>query len=376
MPGMNLLSRAGADDFFNAVKAYVVPGDVIHIADPAAASLLVGVTGRWTSGGILRDVRSDHARAQPSQCDFAAVLSGGMGMPGPGGQMGQNLPSKFKKVFENEYGALYQNPTNVDHVRQPLAPDVSLPLLLVMALVGFLLVLVDFLPKGNPDFTYTIFSSNGLINRPRDYAKLRLIAAGAGTCVFALCFLPLTSTAIDELSHPPSAQAQRWDDGPGGGGPGFGPSGFGGPGFGGPGQFIAENFLSEADADKNKTVSLGEFKALAGRWFKDWDANHNDNLELDEISQGLQSLFAQQPGPDGCIPAPDGSPGFGPGMFLARSNFFRLRLKRRRKITREEMVGAFEKLFRDWDQDSKGALGRRSPGQRAGSPFRAPANVP
>ena len=69
---------------------------------------------------------------RPEDCDFAVVLGGGMGMPGPGGPMGfQTIPSKFEKVFENEYGTLYRNPAKVEHAREPLRPAVSLPLLAV-----------------------------------------------------------------------------------------------------------------------------------------------------------------------------------------------------------------------------------------------------
>jgi hypothetical protein len=348
MPGGmdNMLRSAGAEDFITAVKEKVQLGDVIHIDDPMGGSMIVGVTGRWTTSGILRDVRSENGRAQPKDCDFKVTLSRGMG-PGGGGGFGgrggqsasQDPPSGFEKVFSNDFGSLYRNTAKVDHPRQTLKPDVSLLLLAVIAIVGFLLVLIDYLPVS--------------------IKHARPAAAAIGTIIVALCFLPLTNTAIGELRNPPSVSQARFDGGPGGG-PGFGGPGFGGPGFGGqefgPGQFIAQAFLREADTDKNGTVSLEEFRSLAGRWFKSWDANRKGYLELGDVSKGLQSIFEQSPGLDGNMPPPDRPPGFGPEEFLARRIFSACDSNGDGKLTQEEMAGAFEKWFRDWDQGSKGSL--------------------
>ncbi len=344
MPGGmdNMLSSPGAEDFISAVKENVHLGDVIHIDDPMGGSLIVGVTGRWTSSGILRDVRSENGRAQPKDCDFKVVLSRGMG-PGGGGGFGgrggqmssQDPPSGFEKVFNNEFGSLYRNTAKVDHPRQPLKPDVSLLLLTVIAIVGFLLVLIDYLPVS--------------------IRHARSAAAAIGTIIVALCFLPLTNTAIGELRNPPSVSRAQLDGGPGFGPPGFGGPGFGGPGFG-PGQFIAQAFLREADTDKNGTVSLDEFRSLAGHWFKAWDTSRKGYLELSAVSKGLQSIFEQSPGPDGNMPPMDGPPGFGPGEFLAQRIFAACDSNGDGKLTQEEMVGAFEKWFREWDAGSKGSL--------------------
>jgi Ca2+-binding EF-hand superfamily protein len=339
MPGMDMIHRTGADDFFNAVKENVHLGDVIHIDDPMGASLIVGVTGRWTSSGILRDVRSENARARPAECDFKAVLSGGMG-PGGGGGFGgrgeqaasQDPPSGFKKVFKNDYGSLYQNTAKVEHSREPIKPDVSLLLLTLIAIVGVLLLCIDFIPI------------------QRKY--VRPLAAGIGMTIVALCFLPLTNTAIGELRNPPSATQARWDDGPGFGRPG----GFGQPGEFGPGQFLAQAFLREADADKNGTASRDEFKALAERWFKSWDADHNGYLELEEVSKGLQSLVGPSPGSNEPMPFPDRPPGFNPEEFLAQRIFSVCDSNGDGKLTQDEMVGAFDKWFREWDEGAKGSL--------------------
>jgi Ca2+-binding EF-hand superfamily protein len=95
---------------------------------------------------------------------------------------------------------------------------------------------------------------------------------------------------------------------------------------------------------------------LAGRWFKSWDTNRKGYLEFGEVTKGLQSIFEQSPGPDGNMPPMAGPPGFGPEDFLARRIFIACDASGDGKLTQEEMVGAFEKWFRDWDQGSKGSL--------------------
>jgi hypothetical protein len=344
MPGGmdNMLRSAGAEDFISAVKKHVQPGNVIHIDDPMGGSMIVGVTGRWTSSGILRDVRSENGRAQPKDCDFRAVLSRGMG-PGGGGGFGgrggqstaSDPPAGFEKVFGNEFGSLYRNTAKVVHSRQPLKPDVGLALLAIIGLVGFVLVLVDFLPAG--------------------YKRGRAWAGAIGTLVVALCFIPLASTAIGEMRNPPVVSRGQDGEGRGFGPPGFGGPGFGGPGFG-PGRFIGQAFLREADADKNGKVSPDEFHSLAERWFKAWDTGRKDYLEMGAVSQGLQSLMGQMPGPDGNMPPMGDSPGFGPEDFLARRIFIACDADADGKLTQKEMVEAFEKWFRQWDADSKGVL--------------------
>ena len=174
-----------------------------------------------------------------------------------------------------------RNTAKVDHPRQPLKPDVSLLLLTVIAIAGVLLVLIDYLPIS--------------------IKHARPAAAAIGTIIVALCFLPLTNTAIGELRNPPSVSQARFDGGPGGG-PGFGGpgggQGFGGPGFGGqgfgPGQFIAQAFLREADTDKNGTVSLDEFRSLAGRWFKSWNTGRKGSFgtwgRFQGASVGLRAI--------------------------------------------------------------------------------------
>lgn len=127
-------------------------------------------------------------------------------MPGPGGRMdSRSVASSFEKVFENDCGTLYRNPVKVDHVRKPLTPAVSLPLLVTITGVCLVLVLADLLFARHP--------------------RVRLAVAGAGTLAIALCLVPLATTAWGELRNPPTASAAAEDGPPGGGPPGLAPPG-------------------------------------------------------------------------------------------------------------------------------------------------------
>ncbi len=328
-PGGDLLTRAGADAFFAAVQAHVKLGDVIYMNDGPAASMLVGVTGRWTSGGILRDVRSETGRTGPQECDFFVVLSGGGG-PGPGGFGGASSPpGGFEQVFENEYGTLYRNTAPVVHAREPLKPGVSLPLLVTMAAVGLLLTLIDFLPAR--------------------HQRVRRVAAILGLLMAGACLAPLTQIAVAELCNPPQPPQQRWDGGPGAPG---------GPGFGGPNpdpkQALAEGLLRTADADRNGTATAEEFGTLATRWSETWDTDHTGTLTQEEIAQGVRSILgsveADEP------PPPPDMPMFGPVFFLAERVFAACDTNHDDAITPAELAAALGQWFRDWDTSSQGKL--------------------
>ncbi|MFZ5829413.1 MAG: hypothetical protein ACOY3P_04965 [Planctomycetota bacterium] len=318
--GSNLLTRPGATEFFDAVRTHVAPGDIIYIQEGVTANLIVGATGRWTTSGILRDVRADQPRAKIEECDFAMTTGGGMGMPGPGGAFAaQELPADFKKVFENDFGALYRNPAKVEHARQPLKAEVQLWALLIMALVGVSLLTVDV-----------------LLPQKR---LVRPIVAGVGTLIVAACLGPLTAKAIDELRNPPQAPP-RGQDGP--------------PGFGDPGMFLGSMFVREADTDQSYNVSLAEFKSLAGRWFDDWDTNEDRTLVVDEVTEGLQSALGSPP--DMAGPMPMNRRPFGPEVFLAEQVFDACDANGDNELTRGEMVVAFEKWYRQWDETKKDSL--------------------
>ena len=78
--------------------------------------------------------------------------------------------------------------------------------------------------------------------------------------------------------------------------------------------------------------------------------------DSDEVAQGLVSVLGPPPGMDGPMPMPDGPPGFGPGRFLADPIFSACDTNADGKLTREEMVGSFERWFHKWDEGSKGSL--------------------
>jgi hypothetical protein len=304
-------------------------GDVIYVDDAMAGSMLVGLTGRWTSSGILRDVRSENGRARPEECDFQAVLAGGMG-GGPGGPMGaQTPPATFEKVFENDFGALYRNAVKVEHAREPLKPDVPLNLLAVMAVVGLLLIAIDFLPL-----------------RLR---RTRLAAAGIGALVVVACLVPLGSTAFGELRHPPTAPRGGWEGGPGPGGPGPG-----GPGFD-PASALVEAMLQEADIDQSGTLDRGEFGRLAGRWFESWDADRSGELTLAEVTEGLRSAVRPPYDSGGPLP-PDAPFGLGPEVFLAQRIFGACDANGDGRLMSDELRAALDKWFGEWDEGLKGAL--------------------
>ncbi|HNQ23984.1 MAG TPA: hypothetical protein PKK06_12915 [Phycisphaerae bacterium] len=334
-PGMDSLRRPGAEDFFKVVKETVRVGDVVYVGDAMNGSLLVGITGRWTSSGILRDVRSETPLAQPEDCDFLAVLGGGMGM-GPGGPRGgQNPPESFEKVFENEYGSLYKNPAPPEHAREPLKPDVSVPLLTTVAMVGLLLIVVDLLP--------------------RQRRGVRAVAAAVGVAIVGLCFVPLTMAVVGELRNPPAAPAWGREGEPGFGPPGFGPPG-GGPGGFGPGRVLADTCFSEADADRSGGVSLGEFRGLAGRWVENWDEDVSGDLDLDEVAEGLGSALGAPPGMNGRPLRSGGPDGHGPAWFLAQRVFVACDGNADGRLSEAEMTSAFEAWFAEWDEKSGGEL--------------------
>ena len=263
----------------------------------------------------------------------------------------RSMPSTFKKVFENDYGTLYQNPVKVEHDRQPLRAEVSLPLLILIAIVGFLLVVGDFyLPQR---------------------AWYRLIAGGLGTVVVALCLAPLASAAVSELRNPPAAPPPGQNGppgfaGPDGPGPGFGGPNGQGPGFGGQGpgfdapgigggQFVAQAFLRDAHPSNAGSVTLQEFKTLAGRWWDAWNGNHDGSLSVDEFSTGIANVLQGSSGRGSPMGPPDGPPG-GPAAFVGQKIYTACDANNDGKLTREEMVNGFEKLFRQWDVDSKNSL--------------------
>jgi hypothetical protein len=189
--------------------------------DPAAASLVTGVSGRWTTNGILRDVRSPSGRIRREDCEYAIRTQGGMvggGIPmGPRGDADRaSAPRGFEFVYENAFGSLWRNtkpPASGD--RKPAPPVVPLWGLVLLAGIGFGLLVGDFVLP----LAYT---------RARRYLTV-LSVLGATVALSQLGW-----TAVQELLHPAVAPAPK------SGGPLAGPGGPGGPGGlqvpGGPGE--------------------------------------------------------------------------------------------------------------------------------------------
>src|SRR5437667_7723210 len=87
--------------------------------------------------------------------------------------------------------------------------------------------------------------------------------------------------------------------GSGGGGPrGGGPAAFGGPGGFGPAMFVAPAFLKAGDENQDGKLAAEEFRALAEKWFAEWDKDKSDKLDADQLRAGLNATL--------------GPPGFGP----------------------------------------------------------------
>ena len=205
--GMDLIHRPGARGFFRAVEKNVEPGDVIFVPDPPAASLITGVTGRWSSGGILRDVRAQRGPIGPEECDFMVRLAPAGRFPprgGPAGRMppgppglrrgrrpagfARRSPPNFELVFENSFGSLMRNKEKPKHVRKPdkAAVPALLLLLIVVAAIGAIGLDLFAGPSGRALF---------------------LAAAGAALIV-ALSLAPLGVKAAGELLNPPEAPPQ------------------------------------------------------------------------------------------------------------------------------------------------------------------------
>jgi hypothetical protein len=220
---MDMIHQDGAREYFDATARLVAPGEVILLQNPMAASLLTGVTGRWTSSGILRDVQSAEGRATPEECHFYATFGGGGfmgGGPGPGGFGDQRrgggfgssgAPAGFEQVFENSMGSLWKNPATLPRL-EPAKAAVSLAGLVVLAGLGMLCIALDLL-------------------LPRAARRARLGIAVAAFAAVAAFVAPLAATAMGELMHPPEAPARGPDMPFGGPPPGFAPGGPM-PGFG------------------------------------------------------------------------------------------------------------------------------------------------
>ncbi len=166
------------------------------------------MTGRWTSGGILRDVRSAEGSTSPQGCQFLAQLGGGpgagaFGAPRTDTGPSNEAPTGFTKVFENAFGSLWRNDKLV--ASPSLAPPaVSLLELGVLAGLGALLLLLDLV-------------------WPATLVRWRVIAGAGGLVLALVCVSNLIHVAAGELRHPAVAPPGETDGPVGGPPPGAAP---------------------------------------------------------------------------------------------------------------------------------------------------------
>ena len=179
--GMDMLNQEGADAFFAAVEERVQTGEVVYLRNAVAGSLVTGVTGRWTSSGILRDVRSGGDRAGPEDCHFYASVAGGS----PGFGSAGEAPDGFREVFANDFGTLWKNGTDLPLLDVHPA-EVPFGALVLLAALGVVLITAD-------------------LALPRDRVRARWAVGTIGLLMAAGCLVPLTLKAVDELRHPPEA---------------------------------------------------------------------------------------------------------------------------------------------------------------------------
>src|SRR5713101_814127 len=92
-----------------------------------------------------------------------------------------------------------------------------------------------------------------------------------------------------------------------------GPAGPRGPGGFGPALFIAPIFLSQGDQNHDGKLSKIEFRALAEKWFAEWDKEKRGKLDGDQLRAGLSATLAP---PNFGPPGAGGPGGRGPGMNL------------------------------------------------------------
>src|SRR6266849_5087348 len=92
-----------------------------------------------------------------------------------------------------------------------------------------------------------------------------------------------------------------------------GPGGPRGPGGFGPALFIAPSFLRQGDQNHDGKLSKDEFRALAEKWFAEWDKEKRGKLDGDQLRAGLSSTLAP---PNFGPPGAGGPGGRGPGMNL------------------------------------------------------------
>ncbi|MCP5517838.1 MAG: hypothetical protein H7A45_11355 [Verrucomicrobiales bacterium] len=190
--GMDLVNQEGAREFLAAITEHVAPGEVISLPGGPVASLVTGYTGRWTTGGILRDVEAAGGQTSPADCAFVAEMGSGSPAGGPGrggfGRNGGGVPQNFERVFENSFGSLWKNPADIAPLPARQAA-LSLTGLLVMVFAALVLMLLDW-------------------RLPPTHNRSRAVAATIGVLLAMACLTPLAQTSVDEWRNPPEPPAR------------------------------------------------------------------------------------------------------------------------------------------------------------------------
>lgn len=181
--GMDMIHQEGAKEFFDAISKNVIPGEVVYAPEGPAASLLTGVTGCWTTGGILRDVKSAESRSSPVDCQYMAIMSSGGDFRRGGGTSTSEAPPGFRKVFENSFGSLWKNKTLMPS-KEPAKAAISVQGLVILALLGLFSIYFD------------LFYSHVRKN-------IRILVVVVVLGLSSICLASLTYTAIQELRNPP-----------------------------------------------------------------------------------------------------------------------------------------------------------------------------
>jgi spore coat protein H len=167
--------------------------------------------------------------------------------------------------------------------------------------------------------------------------------------------------------------------------PGFGRPPGGGPGGFGPGMFLTRPVLDAADTDKDNKLSLDEVQSAVKKFFKECDKDKKDSLDEKAIAAGINRLLPPPPGFGGPPPGggpgrppgggPGGAPppgGFGPGNFYAGAIIRLADANKDSKVTRDELLAAAEKLFKEVDANKDGKLDEKELGEGLNRLFAPP----
>jgi hypothetical protein len=153
-------------------------------------------------------------------------------------------------------------------------------------------------------------------------------------------------------------EAFRAGGGPGGPGGRGGP---GGPGGFGPGMFLAAPMFEQADANKDRKLTLAELATLGDTWFDKLDPDKTGAVSADQFLARFGRLVPTMQAPDGFGPPGGGNQdgsrrGVGPAMFISRGLFTAADADRDDSLTRAELKATLARWFRDWDKAKAGAL--------------------